>query len=122
VSLAVWCLAALLGGCGAVARFLIDGAIAQRLRGDFPLGTLVVNLTGAVLLGVTVGIALRGSEAVLAGAAAIGAYTTFSTWMFETHRLAEDGELHHACANVVISLGVGLLAAVLGRFIGAHLL
>ena len=122
MSIGVWCLAALLGGGGALARFLLDGAIAQRLRGDFPFGTLVVNLSGAVLLGVSVGIALRGSQAVLVGAAAIGAYTTFSTWMFETHRLAEDGELQRAYANVVISLAVGLLAAALGRLIGAHLL
>lgn len=121
MSLGVWCLAALLGGCGALARFLIDGAISQRLRRDFPLGTLVVNLSGAVLLGVTVGLALRGAQAVLIGAAAIGAYTTFSTWMLETHRLAEDGELRRAGANVAISLAAGLLAASLGRVIGAHL-
>jgi CrcB protein len=121
VSVGVWCLAALLGGCGAVVRFLIDSAISQRLRGGFPFGTLVVNLSGAVLLGFTVGLALRGSASVLVGAATIGAYTTFSTWMFETHRLAEDGELRRAYANVAISLGVGLLAATLGRFIGAHL-
>jgi CrcB protein len=118
VSLGVWCLAALLGGCGAVARFLVDGVISQRVRRDFPVGTLVVNLTGAVGLGVTVGAALRGSQSVLIGAAAIGAYTTFSTWMFETHRLAQDGELPRAAGNALVSLGAGLLAAVVGRALG----
>lgn len=121
MSLGVWFAAALLGGCGAVARFLVDGLISQRLRHDFPFGTLVVNLTGAVGLGVTVGAALRGSESVLIGAAAIGGYTTFSTWMFETHRLAQDGKLGTAGGNVLLSLGAGLMAAVVGRAIGMHL-
>jgi fluoride exporter len=121
VSLGVWLLAALLGGCGAVARFLVDALVSQRLRRDFPLGTLVVNLSGAVGLGVTVGATLRGSQSVLIGAAAIGAYTTFSTWMFETHRLAQEGKLGMAGANALVSLGAGLLAAVVGRAIGMHL-
>ena len=121
MSLGVWCLAAVLGGCGAVARFLIDGAVSQRLRPDFPFGTLVVNLSGAVALGITVGVALRGTQSVLIGAAAIGAYTTFSTWMFETHRLAEEGEFGRAAANLLVSLGAGLLAAAIGRVIGMHL-
>jgi len=121
VSLGVWCLAALLGGCGAVTRFVIDSAISQRVRSDFPFGTLVVNLSGAVLLGGTVGLALRGTQSELIGAAAIGAYTTFSTWMLETHRLAEHGEPGRAGANVAISLSAGLLAVVLGRVIGAHI-
>jgi CrcB protein len=121
MSLGVWCLAAVLGGCGATARFLIDIAVSQRLRRDFPFGTLVVNLSGAVALGITVGAALRGTQSVLIGAATIGAYTTFSTWMFETHRLAEDGEFGHAAANALVSLGAGLLAAAAGRAIGMHL-
>ena len=121
MSPAIWCLAALLGGCGAVARFVLDAAISQRLRRDFPFGTLAVNLSGALALGITVGAALRGSAAVLVGAATIGAYTTFSTWMFETHRLAEDGEPGRAVANLVVSLALGLAAAALGRVIGMAL-
>ena len=121
MSPAVWCLAALLGGCGALARFVFDTAISQRLRRDFPFGTLAVNLSGALALGITVGAALRGSAAVLVGAATVGAYTTFSTWMFETHRLAENGEVGRAVANLLASLGLGLAAAVLGRLVGMAL-
>ncbi len=121
MSAGTWILAGLLGGVGAILRFLLDGAVSRRLARDFPYGTLVVNLSGALALGLVVGLALRGQAAVLAGSAAIGAYTTFSTWMFETHRLAEDGELVAAAVNALASLALGLGAAELGRLLGAHL-
>jgi CrcB protein len=121
MSLGTWLAAAALGGVGALARFLVDAGVSRRLERDFPYGTLVVNLSGAVLLGLTVGLALRGNAALLIGSATIGAYTTFSTWMFETHRLAEQGELTRAAANAFLSLGLGLAAAALGRLIGMHL-
>lgn len=121
MTVGTWLAAAALGGVGALARFLVDVGVSRRLARDFPYGTLVVNLSGAVLLGLTVGLALRGNAALLVGSAAIGAYTTFSTWMFETHRLAEEGELTRAAANAFLSLGLGLAAAALGRLIGMHL-
>jgi CrcB protein len=121
VSLPVWCAAAVLGGVGALLRFLVDSVVSQRLARDFPYGTFVVNLSGAVLLGFTTGVALSGDQAVLVGSATVGAYTTFSTWMLETHRLAEEGELARAFANLGLSLLAGLAAAALGRTIGAHL-
>jgi fluoride exporter len=58
---------------------------------------------------------------VLADTATIGSYTTFSTWMLETQRLVEEGELHTAAANALLSLGLELAAAALGRVIGTHL-
>jgi fluoride exporter len=121
VSIGTWLAAAGLGGVGAVLRFLVDAGVSRRFERDFPYGTLAVNLSGAVLLGLTVGLALRGNAALLVGSATIGAYTTFSTWMFETHRLAEVGELTRAAANAFLSLGLGLAAAALGRLIGMHL-
>ena len=84
----------------------------------FPLGTLLVNLSGAFVLGVLVGIALQGDAYLLAGTAVIGSYTTFSTWMLESHRLAEDGRRRLLAANVVLSLLLGVGAAALGRLIG----
>jgi len=116
-----WCAAAVLGGIGALLRFAVDSAVSQRMARDFPYGTLVVNLSGAVVLGFTTGLALSGDEGVLIGSATVGAYTTFSTWMLETHRLAEDGEPARAFANIAVSLVVGLGAAALGRTLGAHL-
>jgi len=121
VSAAVWIAVGLLGGIGALARFVVDGIVAARTRYDFPLGTLVVNLSGAMLLGLLVGLGFTGNRLLLAGTATLGSYTTFSTWMLETQRLVEDGELALAGANVLISLVAGVGAAALGRFIGAHI-
>jgi CrcB protein len=121
VSPVAWAGAAVLGGIGAILRFLLDGAVASRAGRDFPYGTLAVNITGAVLLGLMVGLALRGDAAVLIGTAAIGSYTTFSTWMLETQRLVEEGEVANAFANAVVSLVLGIAAVALGRWLGAGL-
>jgi CrcB protein len=111
---------ALLGGASAIARFALDGLIGARARGSFPLGTFVVNITGALLLGLLTGLAVSGEALVLAGTATLGSYTTFSTWMLESQRLAEDAEIPVALLNIVLSLLVGVGAAALGRAIGAH--
>jgi CrcB protein len=116
----VWLGVAALGGVGAIARFVIDGLISQRVGRDFPFGTLAINLSGALLLGLLTGVALEGDALVLAGTATLGSYTTFSTWMFETHRLAEDGDVRGATLNALLSVFVGVGAAALGRTIGAH--
>lgn len=117
----VWVGVVLLGGVGAVVRFLTDGWISARLGRAFPYGTLVVNLSGAVLLGLVTGLALSHDGALLAGTAVIGSYTTFSTWMFETQRLGEDRQLRGLAANILVSLVLGVGAAVLGRVIGGVL-
>jgi CrcB protein len=99
-------------------RFLLDALVSTGTGGRLPLGTLVVNLSGTVVLGLLAGIALRGDAFLLAGTAAIGSYTTFSTWMFESHRLAEDDRRWTVAANLVASLLLGVGAAALGRAIG----
>ena len=109
---------ALLGGAGAVARFLLDGAVGARLGRSFPWGTLAVNLSGAFVLGVLTGAALSGDGLRLLGTGLLGAYTTFSTWLFESHRLAEDGRSVPAILNVVVSLVLGIAAVWIGRQIG----
>src|ERR1700735_5912732 len=107
MSLLIWPGIVLIGGAGSVLRFLVDGMISARTGGRFPLGTLVVNLSGAVILGLLSGLALSPGTALLGGTAAVGSYTTFSTWMFETERLAEEGEGSRAWAHVLVSLGLG---------------
>ena len=107
-----------LGGAGAVGRFLLDGSIAGT---TFPYGTLVVNLLGAFVLGALTGAALSSDELRLAGTGLIGSFTTFSTWMLETQRLAEDGEDAPAALNLVVSLVAGLAVAALGRELGGLL-
>jgi fluoride exporter len=121
MSLPVWIAVGLLGGIGALGRFLVDGIVAARTRHEFPLGTLVINLSGATLLGFLVGLGFTGNRLLLAGTATLGSYTTFSTWMLETQRLAEDGEVALAGANILISLVVGVSAAALGRLVGTRL-
>jgi CrcB protein len=106
---------------GSVGRFLVDGIVAARTSGRFPAGTLAVNVSGSVLLGLVAGLALHGHALLLAGTALLGSYTTFSTWMFETHRLAEDGQLRLVAVNVIAGLGLGIAAVALGRAIGAAL-
>jgi CrcB protein len=112
---------ALVGGLGAVARFVLDGWIGARVGRELPLGTFAINISGSFLLGLLDGLALSGDGMVIAGTATIGAYTTFSTWMFETHRLAEDGEFAAVALNVGFSILAGFAAVALGHLLGRHL-
>jgi CrcB protein len=110
-----------LGGVGAIARMLLDGAVAARIAGAFPWGTLAVNVSGSFVLGALVGVALAGDGYRLAGTGLLGAYTTFSTWMFESHRLGEDGRLRLGALNFAVSLILGIAAVWAGRRLGAML-
>ena len=117
----LWVGVMLIGGAGSVVRFLADGLVASAADRNFPLGTLAVNVSGAVILGLITGLALGHEQALLAGTAAVGSYTTFSTWMLETQRLTEERQYRTAAANVIVSLALGIAAAALGRFLGAQL-
>jgi CrcB protein len=121
MSAAVWIGVAALGSVGALGRFFLDGWISARSSTGLPVGTLAVNVSGALLLGLATGVALTGSALLLVGSATIGSYTTFSTWMLETHRLSEDGRGRGAAANVIVSIAMGLGAVALGRAIGGLL-
>jgi len=121
VSAPAWIAVAALGSLGSLARFLLDGRVSARYGSSFPLGTLAINASGALALGLLTGVALSGQVLTLAGSATIGSYTTFSTWMFETHRLGEDGRLLAGALNVLVSAALGLAAALLGRAIGGWL-
>ena len=121
MSVLVWVAVVLIGGAGSVLRFYVDGLVGSAFRTGFPYGTLVVNLSGAAVLGLLTGLALGGDAALLAGTAAVGSYTTFSTWMLETQRLTEERQHYKAAANIVASLVLGVAAAELGRLAGAHL-
>jgi fluoride exporter len=98
----------------------VDGMIGSRVAGGFPVGTFVINISGALLLGLLAGLAVTGDTLVLAGTATLGSYTTFSTWMLESYRLTEDAELTGALVNILASIVVGVGAAALGHAIGAH--
>ncbi|HEX7290579.1 MAG TPA: fluoride efflux transporter CrcB [Conexibacter sp.] len=116
--LALWAGVGLLGGVGAVARLLVSAAVARRADHWFPWGTLAVNLSGTVLLGLLAGFALRGDALTLVGGGLIGSYTTFSTWMLDSDRLAERHSARALAANLAGSLLLGLAAVALGRALG----
>jgi CrcB protein len=120
VSAAVWLGVAGLGGLGALARFLLDGSVSARTGRELPWGTFAVNASGAFALGVLTG-AIGGDALELAGTGFVGAYTTFSTWALESHRLGEDGRAGAGALNLAGSLALGLLAAWLGRGLGGAL-
>lgn len=111
-------LVAVAGGVGAAARLVVDGAVRARWPGRFPLATLVVNATGSLTLGLLTGAhvadAVSASVLLVAGVGFCGGYTTFSTAMVETVRLAQDGDLVRAVGTVVASFGVCVGAAAAG--------
>lgn len=111
----------LLGGVGAIARFALDGAVSEIMGRDFPFGTLLVNLVGAFALGVVFGLSVGSNTYRLIGTGLIGAFTTFSTWTFESHRLGEDGQLGAGIINLLGSLALGLALAWAGRVVGGAL-
>ncbi|MCW3015548.1 MAG: CrcB protein [Solirubrobacterales bacterium] len=121
MSLFTYVAVVVLSGTGATARFAVDKIVSVRFGRDLPLGTFVVNISGAVLLGVVVGLSLPHDTALLAGTAAVGSYTTFSTWILESHRFGEDGAVRDLAANLAGSLVLGVAAVALGRLIGGQL-
>jgi len=103
---------------GAPARYLLDGIVSDRVTGAFPWGTFVVNVSGSFLLGVLTGLALfhhlDPDVKVVLGSGFCGAYTTFSTFTFETVRLVEEGATAEAARNAVGTLLTGAAAAAAG--------
>ena len=111
------------GALGAPARYLVDGAIGDRTEGVFPWGTFVVNATGSFALGLLTGLALYhalpATPKLVLGTGFCGAYTTFSTFSFETVRLIEEGAVNEAVRNSLGTLVVGAAAAAAGLALAA---
>lgn len=113
-------LIALGGSLGAIARYGLATWIYQQTGTTFPWGTLIINLTGSFAIGFLAEL----FETTLAPAGwrsfltigFLGAYTTFSTFSFETFTMLRDGELRLAAANILLSTIVGLIAVVLGIY------
>jgi CrcB protein len=105
---------------GAPARYLVDARL-QRRNTRLPLGTLTVNVVGSLILGVLTGLVLyHGMDAgvrTVLGTGAMGAFTTFSAFSFETVRLAESGDLHSAGRNIAANVACSVGAAALGLWL-----
>jgi fluoride exporter len=116
-----WVALAALGGTGAVLRYAIDAWLESRNQTAFPVGTFAINIIGSFVLGVLTRAHVTDEVLFVAGTGLIGSFTTFSTWMFETQRLAEAGKRGLAGANVAATLAAGLVAAGAGWAVAALL-
>lgn len=113
-----WLLVIVGAAVGAPLRYLTDRAVQSRHDTVFPWGTFTVNVTGCLLLGLLTGAVTGGAASshvqLLLGTGLCGALTTYSTFSYETLRLAEDGARFYAAANVVASVVAGLGAVFVG--------
>ncbi|WP_326766494.1 fluoride efflux transporter CrcB [Streptomyces sp. NBC_01591] len=113
-----WLLVIVGAAVGAPLRYLTDRAVQSRHDSVFPWGTFAVNVSGSLILGLLTGAVAAGAASshlqLLLGTGLCGALTTYSTFSYETLRLAEDGAKSYAVANVVASVVAGLGAAFAG--------
>ena len=114
------------GALGAPVRYVVDLMVQSRHDSVLPWGTFAVNAAGSLVLGATAGgVAAAGGPGwvlTLAGTGFCGALTTFSTFSFETVRLAEEGALGAAAVNVAGSVVVGAAACAAGWSVATALL
>jgi fluoride exporter len=119
----LWVVIAIAGAIGAPLRYVIDGAVGRRAQSLFPFGTFVVNMSGSFVLGIVSGLviyhAFPADGRLVIGVGLIGAYTTFSTFTFETASLMERREVRLAAWNIGGSVVVGALAAAAGLALAA---
>lgn len=113
-----WLLVIIGAAVGAPLRYLTDRAVQARHDTVFPWGTFTVNVSGCLVLGLLTGAVAAGAASsqlhLLLGTGLCGALTTYSTFSYETLRLAEGGARLYAAANAVASVVVGLGAAFAG--------
>jgi CrcB protein len=121
VSALGWIAVGLLGGIAAAARFALDAEVTVRWPSRFPLGILLVNLSGALALGIAAAAGLHGEAYAILAGGAIGSFTTFSTWILDSHRLAGAGRADLAWLNIALSLLAGFAAVALGHWLGGVL-
>lgn len=117
-----WLLVVAGAAVGAPVRYLTDRAVQSRHDSVFPWGTFVVNASGCLVLGILTGASLAGAASshlqLLLGTGLCGALTTYSTFSYETLRLAEDGAKAYAAGNALLSVFVGLAMAFVGVTLG----
>ncbi len=106
------------GAAGSLARFVIGRAIARKMKREFPWGTFIINISGAFLLGLAVTAGLPGNMYILAADGFLGAFTTFSTFMYEGVELFRGNETRSAIFYILGSLFIGLVGFIIGSLMG----
>ncbi len=106
------------GFFGGIARFQLGKVISQRQAVTFPVGTFIINITGALLLGMVTCLYSGNNVYLLLGDGFLGAFTTFSTFMYEGFNLFEDNEKLNAFVYVLCSLVLGIIGYIVGFEIG----
>jgi len=102
------------GAAGSLIRFLIGRRISEKAKTEFPWGTFQINITGAILLGLVFSLGVKENLYTLFGDGFLGAYTTFSTFMYEGFNLFEDNEKMNALIYIAGSLILGIIGFILG--------
>ena len=114
---------AVAGALGTLSRYALSG-LTQRITGaGFPWGTLVINILGCLIIGYVMQMALTtdiipASVRVVVTIGFLGAFTTFSTFSYETVKFLEDGALVSAILNITSNVGLGLIATFFGMLLG----
>lgn len=115
------------GALGSVSRFLLGPALQRAFDTVFPIGTLVINVLGSLVLGFLMRLVMEGVNLAPDMRAFLtigfcGGFTTFSTFSYETLRLVEDGESVRAAAYVILSVTLALAAAFAGMVLAREVL
>lgn len=123
MSVLTWVAYVVAGAAGAVTRFAVDRTVRDRYAQRFPWGTFVVNVSGSLLFGFLTGLGLSHglprTPRVILGTGFCGAYTTFSTFAFETVALLEEGATEDAVRTAIGTFVAGALAAAIGLSVAA---
>lgn len=102
------------GILGTLSRFLIGGIITEKASTEFPIATLIINITGAFLLGIVSSVGLSKDIYTFAGIGFLGAFTTFSTFMYEGYKLFQFNKELNAYVYIIGSLVLGIIGYTLG--------
>jgi len=102
------------GAAGSILRYELGRRIAEKATGTFPLGTFLINISGAMALGLLMNLGLEPGFVLLLGTGFLGAYTTFSTFMYEGFYLYQENDRMKALQYVASSLLIGVIGYMIG--------
>ena len=109
------------GAAGSLVRYSLGKFISEKSKANFPIGTFIINITGAILLGLISTIGVSSNILLLLGDGFLGAYTTFSTFMYEGFNLFQEREKLNAFIYILGSLILGVVGYAIGNKLGSFL-